>query len=125
MAHEAISSPDWDAAGIGKLKYLERVIAGQLWHPGPHLDSFQDPGPGKQIGLSWPGCTMTPGQARVGTLTKIAASGVGQELRGWVGVLWDLGPLSAAQGYPVLALEGRGHHKWYTRWPVQRQGDDK
>lgn len=73
------------------------------------------------MGLSWPGHTMTPGQALVGTLTKIAAGGVGQELRGWVGVLWDLGPLSAAQGYPVSALEGRGHHKWYTWWPVQRQ----
>lgn len=76
------------------------------------------------MGPPWPEQTMTPGQALVGTLTKIAAGGMRQELRGWAGVLWGLGPLSAAQGHPVLALEGRGHHEWYTWWPVQRHGDD-
>lgn len=72
--------------------------------------------------LAW--SALTPGQALVGTLTKVAASGVRQELWGEAGVLRHLHPLSAVQGHPVSALEGRGHHKWHTWWPVQRQGDN-
>lgn len=76
------------------------------------------------MGLPRPEQTLTPGQALVGALTRIAAGGVGQELRGWAEVPWGLSPLSAVQGHPVSALDGRGNHEWHTRWPVQRQGDD-
>lgn len=78
----------------------------------------------KADGLPWPEQTVTPGQALADTLTKTAVGSLWQELWGWAGVLWGLGPLSTAQGHPVSALDRRGHHEWHTWWPVQRQEDN-